>query len=169
MCGICGKINTQGKTIPQELILEMTNALSNRGPDDSGIYQTQHPISVSLGHRRLSIIDLSVAGKQPMSNEDQTIWMVFNGEIYNHQTLRRSLQSQGHRFSSQTDSEVIIHAYEQDGIACLEQFNGMFAFALWDSGKQTFYLCRDRAGIKPLVYAFDGQSLVFASEIRSIL
>jgi asparagine synthase (glutamine-hydrolysing) len=169
MCGICGKINIQGNAIPQELILGMTNALSYRGPDDHGIYQSQNPISVSLGHRRLSIVDLSQAGKQPMTNEDKTIWLVFNGEIYNHQELRRTLQSQGHQFSSQTDSEVILHAYEQEGIACLEKLNGMFAFALWDSRKQSLYLCRDRAGIKPLLYSWDGQSLIFASEIRSIL
>ena len=169
MCGICGKINFQGKDIPIELITKMTNALAARGPDDYGIYQTHEPFSVSLGHRRLRIVDLSPAGKQPMPNEDKTIWLVFNGEIYNHQELRHELQSLGHQFSSQTDSEVIIHLYEKEGIKCLEKLNGMFAFCLWDSKSQSLYLCRDRAGIKPLVYAWDGQNLVFASEIRSIL
>jgi len=169
MCGICGKINLGGQEIPQELIAKMTDALVHRGPDDHGIYQTHLPYSVSLGHRRLSIMDLSPAGKQPMPNEDKTIWLVFNGEIYNHRQLRHELESQGHRFSSQTDSEVILHLYEQEGIKCLEKLNGMFAFCLWDMKTPALYLCRDRAGIKPLVYAWDGQNLVFASEIRSLL
>jgi len=169
MCGICGKINIQGKEIPAELITKMTNALEHRGPDDHGIFQTSHPISVSLGHRRLKIVDLSPAGKQPMPNEDKTIWLVFNGEIYNHPKLRHELGSRGHRFCSQTDSEVILHLYEEEGIKCLEKLNGMFAFCLWDSKSQSVYLCRDRAGIKPLVYSWDGQSLIFASEIRSLL
>jgi len=169
MCGICGKINIHGQEIPRELIVSMTNALISRGPDDQGIYQSTHPMSVGLGHRRLSIVDLSPAGKQPMSNEDKSIWLIFNGEIYNHQQLRHNLKAQGHRFSSLTDSEVILHLYEQDGIKCLEQLNGMFAFCLWDSKTQALYLCRDRAGIKPLVYSWDGQSLTFASEIKSLL
>jgi asparagine synthase (glutamine-hydrolysing) len=169
MCGICGKINSQGKVIPKELISKMTSALSHRGPDDQDIYQTTQPFSVSLGHRRLSIVDLSPAGKQPISNEDQSIWMVFNGEIYNHKSLRAELESRGHRFRSQTDCEVILHLYEEYGIDCLSKLNGMFAFALWDSKTTATYLVRDRVGIKPLVFAWDGQSLNFASEIRSIL
>ncbi|MBF0512323.1 MAG: asparagine synthase (glutamine-hydrolyzing), partial [Candidatus Omnitrophica bacterium] len=169
MCGICGKINTQGKVVPEDLIRRMTDSLRVRGPDDAGIYQTNTPLSVSLGHRRLSIIDLSSFGKQPMTNEDKTIWLVFNGEIYNHQSLRQELQALGHQFTSQTDTEVIIHLYEQEGIRCLEKLNGMFAFGLWDAKSQALYLCRDRAGIKPLVYSWDGESLIFASEIRSLL
>lgn len=173
MCGICGKINLEGTPILQSLIEQMTASLSHRGPDDHGIYLSSptatSPVSVALGHRRLSIVDLSSAGKQPMANEDKSLWMVFNGEIYNHLPLRKKLESLGHRFSSQTDCEVILHLYEQEGIAFLKKLNGMFAFALWDIKTQSFYLCRDHAGIKPLVYSWDGQSLTFASEIKSIL
>jgi asparagine synthase (glutamine-hydrolysing) len=176
MCGICGKINIEGKEIPQELIHQMTSALSHRGPDDEGIYMSkQSPgnsypfVSVGLGHKRLSIIDLTKAGTQPLSNETRTIWMVFNGEIYNYRNLRKGLEEHGHHFASQTDCEVIIHLYEEEGIECLKRLNGMFAFALWDSKRQTLFLCRDRIGIKPLVYYWDGKSLVFASEIKSIL
>jgi len=169
MCGICGKINLKGQEIPLELITKMTDALGHRGPDDRGIYQTNIPYSVSLGHRRLSIVDLSPAGKQPMANEDKSIWLSFNGEIYGFLKLRQEMESKGHRFSSQTDSEVILHLYEEEGIQCLEKLNGMFAFCLWDSKSQSLYLCRDRAGIKPLVYSWDGQNLAFASEIRSLL
>jgi asparagine synthase (glutamine-hydrolysing) len=176
MCGICGKINIDGKEIPQKLIQLMSSVLSHRGPDDEGVYLNNpsegkgHPsVSVGLGHRRLSIIDLTKAGTQPMSNEAGTIWMVFNGEIYNYRNLRKGLERQGHHFASQTDCEVMIHLYEEEGISCLKSLNGMFAFALWDSLAQTLFLCRDRLGIKPLVYSWNGASLVFASEIKSIL
>lgn len=176
MCGICGKINIEGKEIRRDLIAAMNSALSHRGPDDEGIYienlsvGTGEPsFSVGLGHKRLSIIDLSKAGKQPMSNEDKTIWIVFNGEIYNYKNLKEELKKKGHRFLSQTDCEVIIHLYEEEGIECLKKLNGMFAFALWDSRLKILFLCRDRLGIKPLFYHWDGQSLIFASEIKSIL
>lgn len=176
MCGICGKINTDGKEIPRKLIQLMSSALSHRGPDDEGIYLNipaagsgRPLVSVGLGHRRLSIIDLTKAGNQPMTNENKSIWMVFNGEIYNYKNLRKGLERQGHHFASQTDCEVIIHLFEEEGISCLKRLNGMFAFALWDHKLQTLYLCRDRLGIKPLVYYWDGTSLIFASEIKSIL
>ena len=176
MCGICGKINIEGKEIRRELIARMNSVLSHRGPDDEGIYinnpspgANQAMASVGLGHKRLSIIDLSEAGRQPMSNEDGSIQMVFNGEIYDFKTLRKELEQSGHNFTSQTDCEVIIHLYEKEGIECIKKLNGMFAFALWDSKNQTLFLCRDRLGIKPLFYCWDGKSLYFASEIKSIL
>ncbi len=176
MCGICGKINIEGKEIRRELIARMNSVLSHRGPDDEGIYinnpspgASQAMASVGLGHKRLSIIDLSEAGRQPMSNEDGSIQMVFNGEIYNFKALKKELEQNGHIFTSQTDCEVIIHLYEKEGIECIKKLNGMFAFALWDSKNQTLFLCRDRLGIKPLFYCWDGKSLYFASEIKSIL
>jgi len=176
MCGICGKINIEGKEIHRALISRMNSVLSHRGPDDEGIYiKSRSPgishqlVSVGLGHKRLSIIDLSEAGKQPMSNEDKSLWMVFNGEIYNYRNLKKELEQKGHHFTSHTDCEVIIHLYEQEGIDCIKRLNGMFAFSLWDSKNQTLFLCRDRLGIKPLFYSWDGKSLIFASEIKSIL
>ncbi|HDZ27827.1 MAG TPA: asparagine synthase (glutamine-hydrolyzing) [Candidatus Aminicenantes bacterium] len=176
MCGICGKINIEGKEIRRELIARMNSVLSHRGPDNEGIYinnpspgASQAMASVGLGHKRLSIIDLSEAGRQPMSNEDGSIQMVFNGEIYDFKALKKGLEQNGHHFTSQTDCEVIIHLYEQEGIECIKKLNGMFAFALWDSKNQTLFLCRDRLGIKPLFYCWDGKSLYFASEIKSIL
>ncbi len=174
MCGICGKISLKGKEISKKLIVKMNSTLEHRGPDDHGVYlnnisNSNQTISVGLGHQRLSIIDLSKAGTQPMSNEDNSLWMVFNGEIYNHNKLRKELESNGHRFKSKTDCEVIIHLYEQNGIECLQKLNGMFSFALWDNTTQSLFLCRDRVGIKPLVYYWDETSLIFASEIKSIL
>lgn len=175
MCGICGKLNVDGSPIDPALIKRMNDALSHRGPDDEGIYiEPSSPgghtsASVGLGHKRLSIIDLSAAGHQPMTNEDKTVWMVFNGEIYNFQDIKKELEAKGHRFTSNTDSETIIHLYEEEGIACLNRLNGMFSIALWDSRTRTLFLCRDRLGIKPLVYFWNGRSLVFASEIRGIL
>src|SRR3989442_7278496 len=122
-----------------------------------------------LGHTRLQIIDLSEMGSQPMSNEDQTIWVVYNGEIYNFRELRQSLQKAGHQFRSRTDTEVIVHAYEDLGVDCISQFNGMFAFALYDQPRQRLLLARDRLGIKPLYYTCQNGTLVFGSEIKSIL
>jgi len=176
MCGICGKINIDGKEIPKALINRMQAVLSHRGPDDEGIYISGQPpgnshrlVSVGLGHTRLSIIDLSKAGSQPMANEDETVKIVFNGEIYNYKSLKKALGQKEHQFISQTDCEVIIHLYEQEGIECVKKLNGMFAFALWDSKIQTLFLCRDRLGIKPLFYFWNGKSLIFASEIKGIL
>ncbi|NIO49829.1 MAG: asparagine synthase (glutamine-hydrolyzing) [Candidatus Aminicenantes bacterium] len=176
MCGICGKINIEGKEIRRELIARMNSTLYYRGPDDEGIYINDPSKgadrtlpSVGLGHKRLSIIDLSKAGRQPMSNEDGSIQMVFNGEIYNFKSLKKELEQNGHHFTSRTDCEVLIHLYEKEGIECIKRLNGMFAFALWDSKNQALFLCRDRLGIKPLFYSWDGKSLSFASEIKSIL
>jgi asparagine synthase (glutamine-hydrolysing) len=175
MCGICGKLTSNGILVDDALIRRMASVIRHRGPDDEGIYispageKMHNRLCVGLGHRRLSIIDLSEAGRQPMSNEDQSVWLVFNGEIYNFIALRRELESRGHRFSSQTDSETIIHLYEEDGIAAVKKLVGMFAFAIWDERKQILFMARDPIGIKPLVYSRDERSLTFASEIKSIL
>ena len=170
MCGICGKLTIDGSPVEEDLLRRMTSALAHRGPDAEGSYLAcGRGRSVGLGHRRLSIIDLSEAGRQPMSNEDRTLWMVFNGEIYNFRSLRDELERKGHRFSSKTDGEVILHLYEEEGAGAFRRLSGMFAFALWDENGGVALLCRDRLGIKPLVYCRDRRGLVFASEIKSIL
>ena len=166
MCGICGKLNfDRAKPVGPELLRRMTDAMFHRGPDGSGEFLSG---PVGLGHRRLSIIDLNT-GAQPMSNEDGTVWVVYNGEIYNFQELRSDLVRRGHRFKSTTDTEVIVHLYEEMGDECVSQFRGMFAFALWDERRQRLLLARDRVGIKPLYYAETRHGLVFASEIKAIL
>ncbi|HIE06125.1 MAG TPA: hypothetical protein EYP58_04920, partial [bacterium (Candidatus Stahlbacteria)] len=124
---------------------------------------------VILGHRRLSIIDLSEKAHQPISNENKNIWLVFNGEIYNYIELRKELIAYGHIFKSKTDSEVVVHAYEEWGVDCVKKFNGMWAFAIWDQDYQRLFLCRDRFGIKPLYYFYNCNKFVFASEIKAIL
>jgi asparagine synthase (glutamine-hydrolysing) len=170
MCGICGKIDFTGSPVDENILRRMTEILSHRGPDDSGVYMRHHDnVGCGLGHRRLSIIDLTEAGRQPMSNEDRTVWMVFNGEIYNFATLREELERKGHRFTSRTDSEVIIHLFEEEGSAGAVRLVGMFAFALWSEKRQTLVLARDHVGIKPLVYYWDGKKFLFASEVRSLL
>ena len=161
MCGICG-FNWKD----EELIHRMNDQLVHRGPDQDGVFCTDR---VSLGHRRLSIIDLSEHGRQPMFNEDKTLCLVFNGEIYNFQELREILIGKGHRFSSNSDSEVILHAYEEYGTGVLDKLRGMFAFALFDSKDNSLFLARDRIGIKPLYYYHKDNRLVFASEIKAIL
>ena len=161
MCGICG-FNGEDKS----LLRQMNTLLTHRGPDGEGFYSDG---KVSLGHRRLSIIDLSPAGKQPMTNEDQTVWITFNGEIYNFPELRKELEKRGHSFSSHTDTETIIHGYEEWGENVLQKLNGMFAFALWDTKTEMLFLARDRLGVKPLYYFWNGEKFVFASEIKSIL
>ena len=167
MCGICGKIYfDHHRTVDERLLRQMTDVLRHRGPDDSGIFVSG---SVGLGHRRLSIIDLSAAGHQPMANEDGSLQIVLNGEIYNYKELRPELEAQGHVFSSQTDTEVILHLYEQEGPACVQRLRGMFAFAVWDSRRQELFLARDRAGKKPLSWAIVDGSLIFASELKSLL
>ncbi len=166
MCGICGKLNfDQNAGIDPALIPAMLNTIRHRGPDDEGTYSARH---IALGHRRLSIIDLK-SGHQPLSNEDGTVWIVFNGEIYNFQELRAFLLSKGHVFKTQTDTETIIHLYEEFGPDCLEKLRGMFAFAIWDENKKVLFLARDRVGIKPLYYSLSSDSFIFASEIKAIL
>ena len=167
MCGICGKVNVgrNGAPVEPALIRAMMDTIRHRGPDDDGIYVAP---GVGLGHLRLSIIDLG-SGHQPISNEDGTIWIVFNGEIYNYRELRAFLLNKGHAFKTQTDTEVIVHLYEELGTAFLEKLRGMFAFALWDGKKNTLVLARDRVGIKPLYYSLTDEALVFASEMKAIL
>lgn len=175
MCGICGKISLDGTPVEEDLLKAMCRSFPYRGPDDQGIY-TANPaadngrqVSVGLGHRRLSIIDLSPAGRQPMSNEDGTIWITYNGEVYNFQKLRDELKSKGHIFKSDTDTEVILHLYEEKGLQAVDYMNGMFAFGLWDQNASRLWVCRDRIGIKPLVYYWDGKHFAFASEIKALL
>jgi asparagine synthase (glutamine-hydrolysing) len=166
MCGIAGTISFDGDRPVQEGVLRaMCQVQYHRGPDGDGYYLDQH---AGLGMRRLSIIDLDT-GQQPITNEDRTLWLVFNGEIYNHETLRRRLEQKGHRFASKSDSEVIVHAYEEYGDACVDHFNGMFAFAVWDVREQRLLLARDRLGIKPLYYWMDTSRLVFGSELKALI
>jgi len=144
----------------------MTDAVAHRGPDGEGFHVAG---PVGLGHRRLSIIDLSDAARQPLSNEDDTVFVTYNGEIYNFQEIRTELESRGHRFKSKTDSEVIVHAYEEWGTGCLSRFNGMFAFALWDARLERLWLVRDRLGVKPLFYAIAADGIRFGSEIKAVI
>lgn len=171
MCGICGSISKHASACAEKQIRIMCDAIRHRGPDDHGVWRKQDPGAgeIAFGHTRLSIIDLSADGHQPMTNEDETLWLVFNGEIYNFVHLRNELLAKSHRFRSETDSEVILHLYEEEGIDCIHRLFGMFAFALWDQGKQRLLLCRDRLGIKPLVYYWDGSTFSFASEIKALL
>jgi asparagine synthase (glutamine-hydrolysing) len=166
MCGICGTlIFDRAATVAPSLLKQMGDTISHRGPDDEGYYVSGQ---VGLGFRRLSVIDLNT-GHQPLSNEDGTVWIVFNGEIYNYRELRALLLRKGHVFKTRTDTEVIIHLYEELGPACLEKLRGMFGFAIWDLNAKTLLLARDRVGIKPLYYHLTDTSLVFASEVKAIL
>lgn len=165
MCAICGKIDFNGAPVGVKGLWRMLNALHHRGPDDEGVYQSG---SIGLAHKRLKIIDLAT-GKQPMSNEDGTVWVVYNGEIYNYRQLTDNLVQKGHRFTTATDTEVIVHLYEELGEQCVAQLQGMFSFALWDEKTKTLLLARDRVGIKPLYYCRTPRSLIFASEIKAIL
>ena len=164
MCGICGMVNRRSSApIDAEALKQMVWALRHRGPDEQGIYVDE---CAGLGHARLSIVDLA-GGAQPMANEDQSLWIVFNGEIYNHIELRPGLESRGHTFTTRCDTEVILHLYEEHGPACLEHLNGQFAFAIWDRSNRTVFLARDRFGIRPLYYTLHDGRLFFASEVKS--
>jgi asparagine synthase (glutamine-hydrolysing) len=166
MCGICGKLQFRnGFQVEKSILNKMMDAITHRGPDGRGSY-TSGP--VGLGHTRLSIIDLNT-GAQPMCNEDKTVWIVFNGEIYNFPELRDQLAKKGHIFSSATDTEVIIHLYEEYGVECLQYLRGMFAFAIWDEKDRSLFLARDRVGIKPIYYSNTGTSFIFGSEIKVLL
>ncbi len=168
MCGIAGWGRRDPGSVDTARLSRMCDVQRHRGPDDSGLFISPDG-KVGLGSRRLSILDLSPMGHQPMSNQAGTLWIAYNGEVYNFRTLRRDLEALGRGFRSGTDTEVILHAYEQWGTDCLEKFNGMFAFAIYDSMHKRLILARDRFGVKPLYYAWDGATLVFASEIKAIL
>lgn len=167
MCGICGIYNFDLKESADKSVLtKMTRVLNHRGPDDEGFFVSKN---VGLGHKRLSIIDLTSLARQPMANEDESVWVTFNGEIYNYLELRKELLKAGHTFKSNSDTEVIVHLYEDYGERFLEKLNGMFAFALYDRKKEKLIIARDRLGIKPVYYYADKRRVIFASEIKAIL
>ncbi|MEL7434126.1 MAG: asparagine synthase (glutamine-hydrolyzing) [Chloroflexota bacterium] len=167
MCGICGAHHSDGQPISEQLLTAMTDTIVHRGPDGAGFY-TDDQSSIGLGMRRLAIIDLA-GSDQPLYNEDKSVAVVFNGEIYNYPTLRKSLSAEGHRFRTQGDGETIPHLYEQHGIDFPQYLHGQFAIALWDSNTNALYLVRDRYGQKPLYYYQDGKKIVFGSEIKALL
>jgi asparagine synthase (glutamine-hydrolysing) len=166
MCGIVGALQLDRQPVSPGAIRRMTEAIAHRGPDGEGHF-VEGP--VGLGHRRLAVIDLSAAGHQPMTNEGGDVFITYSGEVYNFEALRIQLEAAGHRFHSRTDSEVVVHAYEEWGDDCVARFNGMFAFAIWDKPRRTLFLARDRFGIKPLYWYVGDGALVFGSEIKAIL
>ena len=166
MCGVCGIYSFAGDPdIKRDLLIAMTDTLTHRGPDDSGYFVDAR---IGLGHRRLSIIDLA-GGQQPIFNADRTKVIVFNGEIYNYRPLRQELASKGYLFQTHSDTEVILHLYEEEGEACVEKLRGMFAFAIWDQTQRSLFLARDRLGVKPLYYAIHEGRCLFGSEIKAII
>ncbi|HJQ69872.1 MAG TPA: asparagine synthetase B, partial [Blastocatellia bacterium] len=168
MCGICGIAAPQktGFRVDENRLARMRDSLTHRGPDGAGMYINK---GVGLAHRRLSIIDLA-GGHQPMTNEDGSVWITYNGEIYNHRELRGRLEQQGHRYRSTSDTETIIHLYEEKGARAVEQLRGMFAFAIWDAERRRLLLARDRLGIKPLYYTLSDDGVIcFASEIKALI
>ena len=168
MCGICGIAG--GARVELDVLSRMTRALRHRGPDDEGFFVRDYEggPAVGLGFRRLSIIDLE-SGNQPIANEDDSIRIVMNGELYNYRELRRELSGRGHSFSTDTDTEVVVHLYEELGADCVSRLNGMFAFALWDEPRRQLLLARDRFGKKPLYYSDLGDALLFGSEPKALL
>jgi len=166
MCGIAGVFNLNGEPVSPVILRKMTDSIAHRGPDGEGFYTDSF---IGLGHRRLAIIDLSPAGHQPMLAENNQYAITYNGEVYNFQELRAELESLGYRFRSRTDTEVVLNAYAEWGNASVERFNGMFAFAIWDKSRQELFLARDRYGIKPLYYTFQGNTFLFASEQKAII
>jgi asparagine synthase (glutamine-hydrolysing) len=169
MCGIAGILGTSdGFAVNEELVTTMRELIHHRGPDDGGSWHSPED-RVAFAHRRLSIIDLRPTGHQPMSNEDGTVWITFGGEIYNHMDIRPELEAKRHRYHSNTDTETIVHLYEEEGIRCLERLHGMFHLAIWDSRTKELHLARDRLGKKPLYYAQPAGGLVFGSEIKALL
>jgi asparagine synthase (glutamine-hydrolysing) len=171
MCGIAGAVwNVASKTVEPATLQRMIDVLCHRGPDGEGTYRSEPAAAtgVALGHRRLAIIDVA-GGKQPLANENGSVWVVFNGEIYNFRDLRRRLEAAGHRFRTQSDTEVLVHLYEDEGPGLLPLLNGMFALAIWDAGRQQLLLARDRLGKKPLVYRHEPGRLLFASELKALL
>src|SRR5687768_7185259 len=166
MCGITGKLFfDSARDVSRDLLVRMTDRVTHRGPDSAGYYVNG---AVGLGHRRLSIIDLST-GDQPLGNEDGSVQVVFNGEIYNFADVRAVLADHGHQFRTRSDTEVIVHAFEEWGERCVDHLRGMFAFAVWDNRRRVLLLARDRLGVKPLYYALLPGGIVFGSEIKSLL
>src|SRR5437879_2735654 len=166
MCGIAGAAWTDsGRVLAEDDLAAMTARLVHRGPDDSGSYRDAH---AALGFRRLSIVDLA-GGHQPLSNEDGTIWTVFNGEIYNFPALRHRLEARGHTLRSKGDTEVLVHLYEDEGTGMFRLLRGMFALAIWDAPRRRLVLARDRLGQKPLLYRHAGERITFASELKALL
>src|SRR5271157_6338680 len=167
MCGISGLVTLNGNCGDAETLARMTSVQSHRGPDDSGLWERRFPDGtyIGLGSRRLAILDLSPVGHMPMCNEGRTVWITYNGEIYNFADLRREFELKGHRFSSHTDTEVLLHLYEQEGPDCVKRLNGMFAFAICDlrSTTPTLFMARDHFGVKPFYYFHDGDRFAFAS------
>ena len=168
MCGIAGYYCQQEDGDMRSSLPASLERLFHRGPDDGGLFFDLGN-RLGLGHRRLSIIDLSDAGHQPMQSADGRTCIVYNGEIYNFKAIRRQLNQLGHQFTSDSDTEVILAAYRQWGAACLDRFVGMFAFAIWDHTRQLLFVARDRLGIKPLYYFFDGNTLIFGSELKALM
>src|SRR5690349_23610154 len=166
MCGISGVVyKDSSHPVDRELFRRLTATLTHRGPDADGFLFGP---GVALGHRRLSIIDLST-GDQPIYNEDRSKAVVFNGEIYNFQEIREELRERGHRFTTASDTEIIVHAWEEYGDTCITRLRGMFAIALWDLSRRRLLLARDRVGKKPLYYVHDGERILFGSELKAIL
>ena len=165
MCGIAGIIHKHEVPVEPGIVRKMTESLHHRGPDASGVFVKDN---VGLGHRRLAIIDTSAVANQPMFNEDGSIVVVFNGEIYNFQEIADTLIAKGHRFSTRSDTEVIVHAWEEFGQDCVSHFRGMFALVVYDIRKKQVFIARDRLGKKPLFYSFNKDKFIFASEIKAI-
>src|SRR3989337_1864962 len=167
MCGIVGLCSLNKRT-DKTVLTSMRDALTHRGPDDAGIYFDQE-CNVGLGHRRLSVLDLSSFGHQPMSNDNGSIWITYNGEVYNYREIREELIKKGYNFKSDSDTEVVIKAYEEWGIDCVHKFIGMFALAIWDRREKKLYLLRDRVGVKPLYYYYKDGLFLFASELKALM
>src|SRR5919109_1554261 len=166
MCGIAGIVAADGLRADERVRAQlMRDVLAHRGPDGAGLHVDDR---AALAHRRLSIVDLA-GGHQPLANEERSVWVTYNGEIYNHASVRATLEAAGHRYKTRSDTETIIHAYEQWGDACVDRLRGMFAFAIWDAPKRRLLLARDRLGVKPLYWAQAGDRLLFGSEIKSII
>ena len=166
MCGIAGKFSFRGDIVGRPLIEAMCQTVVHRGPDAEGIHVGP---GIGLGQRRLSVIDLSPTATPPLSNEDQSLWLVFNGEIYNFASLRSELQRKGHTLRTHSDTEVILHLYEEYGTGCLDHLRGMFAFALWDARRRRLFAARDRIGKKPFFYAQTPSALTFGSSVATLL
>src|SRR5438034_2021732 len=166
MCGICGIVYSgEERRVQRDTLAQMNAQIVHRGPDDDGFFVERN---VGLAMRRLSIIDVRT-GHQPISNEDERLWIVYNGEIYNHRELRSKLEARGHRYRTKSDTETIVHLYEEYGRDCVQHLRGMFAFAIWDRRLRRLFIARDRLGIKPLYYFYDDKKFIFGSEIKANL